>query len=196
MGRGLGRAQSARGTPGFSVSVNISGRQLRHRELAKDVQNALDRSGLPPACLVLEISESVLMDHSEENLGLLGELKSMGIRLAIDDFGTGYSSLSYLHRFPIDILKVDRSFIERLAGAAGDSGVVETIGRLGQSLRMETVAEGVELEEQVTILRTLGYDLAQGYHFSRPVEAEKLAELLGPRGLAARVLRGLGRNAA
>jgi diguanylate cyclase (GGDEF)-like protein/PAS domain S-box-containing protein len=168
--------------PWLTVSVNISGQQLRARSVVADVSSALNASNLPPHCLILEITESVLMDHTEENLELLRTLKEMGVRLAIDDFGTGYSSLSYLHRFPIDILKIDRSFVDRLGNSGEDSELVGTIVRLGQSLRMATVAEGVEVVEQVDVLHSLGCELAQGFHFSRPVIPEAVGALLTLHG--------------
>jgi diguanylate cyclase (GGDEF)-like protein/PAS domain S-box-containing protein len=176
--RELAGWRKAHGLPWLTVSVNISGYQLHHGGLVPDVSAALATSGLPAHCLVLEMTESVLMDHSEENLELLGSLKEMGVRLAIDDFGTGYSSLSYLHRFPVDILKIDRSFVERLGTSSGDSELVGTIVRLGQSLRMTTIAEGVEELEQVRLLRALGCELAQGFHFSRPIVAEAVEDHL------------------
>jgi diguanylate cyclase (GGDEF)-like protein/PAS domain S-box-containing protein len=176
--RELARWRKAHGLPWLTVSVNISGYQLHHGILVADVSAALATTGLPAHCLVLEMTESVLMDHSEENLELLGSLKEMGVRLAIDDFGTGYSSLSYLHRFPVDILKIDRSFVERLGTSSGDSELVGTIVRLGQSLRMTTIAEGVEEPEQVHLLRALGCELAQGFHFSRPIVSEAVEDHL------------------
>jgi diguanylate cyclase (GGDEF)-like protein/PAS domain S-box-containing protein len=166
------------GLPWLTISVNLSGYQLQHGSLVADVSAALAASDLPAHCLVLEMTESVLMDHSEENLELLGSLKEMGVRLAIDDFGTGYSSLSYLHRFPVDILKIDRSFVERLGTSGDDSELVGTIVRLGQSLRMTTIAEGVEEPEQVRLLQQLGCELAQGFHFSRPIFAEAVEDHL------------------
>ena len=165
--------------PRLYVSVNISGRQLKHSELIDDVADALSASGLPANCLVLEITESVLMEHTEENLAVLGSLREMGVRLAIDDFGTGYSSLSYLHRFPVDMLKIDRSFVDHLRGASEDTELVRTIVRLGQSLRMMTVGEGVEDHAQFLTLKRIGCDVAQGFYFSKPVAAELIDDMLG-----------------
>ncbi len=161
------------------VSVNISGRQLKHDEIIDEVAEALSASGLPPGCLVLEITESVLMEHTEENLLVLERLRGMGVRLAIDDFGTGYSSLSYLHRFPVDMLKIDRSFVDHLKGTSEDAELVRTIVRLGQSLRMVTVGEGVEDHAQFLTLKRIGCDLAQGFYFARPLPPERFEELLG-----------------
>jgi diguanylate cyclase (GGDEF)-like protein/PAS domain S-box-containing protein len=176
--RELARWRTEYDFPWLTVSVNLSGYQLHHSSLVADLSAALAASGLPAHCLVLEMTESVLMDHSEENLELLGALKENGVRLAIDDFGTGYSSLSYLHRFPVDILKIDRSFVERLGASTGDSELVGTIVRLGQSLRMTTIAEGVEEIEQVRVLRGLGCELAQGFLYSRPMRVDAVEDQL------------------
>src|SRR3954471_17786627 len=124
------------------------------------------------------MTESVLIDNRDETLKALTALRELGVKLAIDDFGTGYSSLSYLHRFPVDVLKIDRSFIEHLQGEGDDRALVGTIVRLGQSLRMATVAEGVEDASQAAALRAMGCDYAQGYHFSRPAPSELIDELL------------------
>jgi diguanylate cyclase (GGDEF)-like protein/PAS domain S-box-containing protein len=168
---------------GMTVSVNISGRHLEDASLIDDVQEALAKSGLEPRYLVLEMTESVLMDHTEENVELLGRLKELGVGLAIDDFGTGYSSLAYLHRFPADVIKIDRSFVERLGGSESDAELLRTIVQLGQSLRMVTVAEGVETEEQALALEAMGCELAQGFHFHRALAREHLEQLLGPATL-------------
>ncbi|MFP5394516.1 MAG: EAL domain-containing protein, partial [Gammaproteobacteria bacterium] len=121
--------------------------------------------------------EIVLIDHRDETLATLSRLHEMGVRLAIDDFGTGYSSLSYLHRFPVDVLKIDRSFVERLANG-GDGSLVSTILRLGQSLQLETVAEGIERPQEMLMLRRQGCTTGQGYHFSPPVPADEVAVML------------------
>jgi EAL domain-containing protein (putative c-di-GMP-specific phosphodiesterase class I) len=151
-----------------------------------DVREALEESGLPPDSLVLEMTESVLMDDSETVLDILRRLKALGIRLAIDDFGTGYSSLSYLHRFPVDILKIDRSFVERLSHASDNAELARTIVRLGQSLQLVTVAEGVEDSAQFLALRRMGCDVGQGYYFGRPMETGDMERLLGDELAAAK----------
>jgi diguanylate cyclase (GGDEF)-like protein/PAS domain S-box-containing protein len=161
------------------MSVNVSAKHLQHSRLLHDVRDALDASGVPARALLLEMTESVLMAHTAENLALLARLKEMGIRIAIDDFGTGYSSLAYLHRFPADVIKIDRSFIDRIGGSSHDIELVKTIVRLGQSLSMITVAEGVEEPGQAHALRSMGCELAQGYHFSRPVPPAQLEQQLG-----------------
>jgi diguanylate cyclase (GGDEF)-like protein/PAS domain S-box-containing protein len=166
----------------LTMGVNISGRQLERPNFAEHVAEALEESGLPPELLVLEMTESVLLDDTGATLGRVKQLKELGVHLAIDDFGTGYSSLSYLHRFPVDVLKIDRSFIEHLQGKDDDRALVGTIVRLGQSLRMATVAEGVEDPTQVAALRAMGCDFAQGYHFSRPAPAELIDGLLAAEG--------------
>ena len=155
----------------LSVSVNLSGRQLQTSELPSIVPQALLDAGLAPGRLTLEMTESVLIDRSDETLALLHELRRIGVRLAIDDFGTGYSSLSYLHRFPVDVVKVDRSFIESLTGEADETGLVGSIIRIGQGLRLTTVAEGIEDAAQLRALQRLGCEHGQGYLFARPMSA-------------------------
>jgi diguanylate cyclase (GGDEF)-like protein/PAS domain S-box-containing protein len=162
----------------LTLSINLSGRQLQHPEVVYDVADALRGSGLPPSSLVLEMTESVLMDDNEKVLTILRKLKELGVRLAIDDFGTGYSSLSYLHRFPVDILKIDRSFVERLSRMSDDAELARTVVRLGQSLQLVTVAEGVEDHAQFLALRRMGCDIGQGFYFGRPMEPEQLERLL------------------
>jgi EAL domain-containing protein (putative c-di-GMP-specific phosphodiesterase class I) len=135
--------------------------------------------------LCLEMTESVLLTDTDENLTQLQRLKALGVTLAMDDFGTGYSSLAYLRRYPMDILKIDRSFVDKLCGDREDEALVRTIVRLGRSLGMTTVAEGIETVGQLVTLRELGCDLAQGFYLSRPlpaVEAERvLAEGLSQK---------------
>jgi EAL domain-containing protein (putative c-di-GMP-specific phosphodiesterase class I) len=125
------------------------------------------------------MTESVLMDDNETVLEILRQLKQLGIRLAIDDFGTGYSSLSYLHRFPVDILKIDRSFVERLNRTFDNAELAWTVVRLGQSLQLQTVAEGVEDSAQFLALRRMGCDVGQGYYFGKPMPSEEISRLLG-----------------
>jgi EAL domain-containing protein (putative c-di-GMP-specific phosphodiesterase class I) len=162
----------------LTVSVNLSGRQLARPDIVHEVRDALKRSGLQPHALILEMTESVLMEHTTENLERLRAIRNMGIKLAIDDFGTGYSSLSYLQRFPVDILKIDRSFVERIGTPEGDDGLVRTILALSANMQLATVAEGVENHRQMLALRRLGCDQAQGFHISRPINAADLATLL------------------
>jgi diguanylate cyclase (GGDEF)-like protein len=164
--------------PGLTMSVNLSVRQLTCPELVADVAAALRHSGLPPDRLVLEITESVLMEDVERSVRSLELLKSIGIRLAIDDFGTGHSSLSYLRQLPVDILKIDRSFVSELGGASDRHTIAGVVVSLGRSLGLRTVAEGVEEPGQLSALRAAGCDDAQGFLLSRPAPAERIAQLL------------------
>ena len=167
---------AAAGRP-LKMSVNVSVRQLDQVELAETVAAVLAETGMPAEQLCLEMTESVLMTDTEANLEQLVRLKALGLTLAIDDFGTGYSSLAYLRRFPVDTLKIDRSFVERLGMLAGDTALTDTIVRLGRSLGMSTVAEGIEELGQLTALREMGCGFAQGYYFSRPVPADQAGRL-------------------
>ena len=160
------------------VCVNLSGRQLRHPELVKDVGRALQETGLEPENLDLEITESVLIEDQLSNLTTLRELKRLGVKLIIDDFGTDYSSLSYLKRLPADFLKIDRSFIGGLGEDPKDEGIVSAVIDLARVLGMEEIAEGVETTEQAAYLRELGCRFAQGYLFSKPLPAEEIGALL------------------
>jgi EAL domain-containing protein (putative c-di-GMP-specific phosphodiesterase class I) len=164
--------------PPLSVCVNLSAKQVRHPSLIRDVSSALSESGLGSGSLVLEITESTLMQETEANEALLEELKGLGVRLAIDDFGREYSSLSYLKRLPVDILKIDGSFVEGLGEDPRDAAIVETIISLAHSLGLEAVGEGVESDEQLEYLRKMGCDLVQGYHLARPLPSEAVESLL------------------
>ena len=156
------------------VAVNISARHLENGDLAKDVALALAESGLEAGNLVIELTESTIMHNTEANLARLVQLKSLGVRLAIDDFGTGYSSLSYLHRFPIDILKIDRSFVGRLTNLSNGSELARAVITLSDTLGLDTVAEGIELEGQVDALRSLGCVAGQGFLFAKAGTLERL----------------------
>ena len=162
------------------VSVNLSGRQARDPALVQNVLNVLAETGLPPHMLELEITESVLMEDIEANIALLEALHLAGISLSIDDFGTGYSSLAYLQRFPIQKLKIDRSFVQRMPGDG--EAIAGAVIAMAHSLKMEVVAEGVEDAEQLALLRKAGCDLGQGYLFSRPLQAQPLMAWLQRRG--------------
>jgi diguanylate cyclase (GGDEF)-like protein/PAS domain S-box-containing protein len=161
------------------VAVNISPRQFTDPDLLDYLAQTLRETGLAPRYLELEVTESMVMHNTERAIKLLTAIKEMGIRLAIDDFGTGYSSLAQLKRFPIDTLKVDRSFIRDVATNAGDRAITEAIIAMGKSLSLTIVAEGVETQEQQTFLEERACDEMQGYYFSRPVVADQFAELLG-----------------
>jgi diguanylate cyclase (GGDEF)-like protein/PAS domain S-box-containing protein len=163
-----------------SVSVNISGRQLREEHFVEEVEEILRQTGVPASAVTLEITESVIMHDSEQSLRTLSALKALGLRLAIDDFGTGYSSLSYLQRFPVDILKIDRAFVEGVATEGSDAALARTIVSLGTTLTLHTVAEGVEVESQRVALRQMGCQLGQGYLFSPPMPAQHVLPWLVP----------------
>jgi diguanylate cyclase (GGDEF)-like protein/PAS domain S-box-containing protein len=157
------------------MEVNLSARQVDHPDIVPTVESILRSTGLPPGNLTLEITESALMHDAVSALQVLKALKSIGVSLAIDDFGTGYSSLSYLQRFPLDVLKVDKSFVDDLDDGQG-AEIVSAVVNLAHALGLRVVAEGVETERQLNALQELGCDFAQGYLFSRPVPASELCE--------------------
>jgi EAL domain len=174
----------------FRIAVNLSARQVRMQSLERIVLDALAETGLPPACLELELTESVVMDDIAHAVSCLQDLKRHGIQLSLDDFGTGYSSLAYLSRFPIDTLKIDRSFLELVPANAQAVGLVGTIIASARALGMQVIAEGVEREAQVRFLAGIGCDEIQGYYFSKPVPAAQLtAMLLAHERLPARLRR-------
>ncbi|MEY2457150.1 MAG: hypothetical protein QOK06_2244, partial [Acidimicrobiaceae bacterium] len=160
------------------VSVNLAPRQLVDPALVNDAALAIGSSGIAPDDLILEITESSMMHDPDTTVGRLTELKALGVRLAVDDFGTGYSSLSYLQRFPIDILKIDQSFVAGIDGDAEDSALARAIVRLAQTLQLTAIAEGVETQPQLDRLRDLGCEYAQGYHLCRPQDAESIGAVL------------------
>jgi EAL domain-containing protein (putative c-di-GMP-specific phosphodiesterase class I) len=161
-----------------TVSVNLSGRQFSQADLIDQISSALRESGLRAGNLKLEITESMVMENFDTAIDMLTQLRSLGVGLSIDDFGTGYSSLSYLHRFPIDTLKIDRSFVTQMTDNSENAEIVRTIVTLARSLDMEVVAEGVETADQLRRLGDLGCDYGQGYLFSRPVGPGLAADLL------------------
>jgi diguanylate cyclase (GGDEF)-like protein len=161
------------------VAVNLSPVQFKNRRLFETVQAALRKSGLPPSRLELEITESLLLADNEPTLDTLHRLRALGVRVSMDDFGTGYSSLSYLRSFPFDKIKIDRSFMRDLGVTRDSLAIVKAVIGLGQSLGMETTAEGVETEEQLAAVRAQGCDEVQGFLFSRPLTLPALRELLG-----------------
>ncbi|MBA2312299.1 MAG: EAL domain-containing protein [Actinobacteria bacterium] len=162
----------------FSISVNLSARQLQRSDLIQHVSGALQESGLPAHRLTLEITESVLMRDTEATSKQLHGLRELGVKLAVDDFGTGYSSLGYLQSFPIDTLKIDRSFIAGISGGPEDSALARAIVKLGRSLNLETVAEGIEMAEQVSELEVIGCTMGQGFFYTEPLEETKMEALL------------------
>jgi EAL domain-containing protein (putative c-di-GMP-specific phosphodiesterase class I) len=162
-------------TPNGSVEVNLSARQIDHPDLVPTVERILSETGLDPENLTLEITESALMRDGPAALVVLQALKALGVSLAIDDFGTGYSSLSYLQRFPLDILKIDKSFVDDLGKGRG-AAIVSAVINLAHALGLKVVAEGVENEQQLEVLRELSCDFAQGFLFSEPLQALELGQ--------------------
>jgi diguanylate cyclase (GGDEF)-like protein/PAS domain S-box-containing protein len=166
------------GLPMLPVAVNISAKQCAQYDLAEVVKRALDRSGLAPHYLELELTESISMADPEQSVPMMENMKRIGVELSIDDFGTGYSNMSYLRRFPIDRLKLDLSFVREITTDAGSLAIADAIIAMSHSLHMEVVAEGVETEAQLALLASRHCDIVQGYFFSRPLEAARLEELL------------------
>ena len=171
------------GQPPLNIAVNLSARQFAQKDLVQSVARILKATGLDPARLEFEITESMVMRDPENAVVLLKALKAMGIRLSIDDFGTGYSSLSYLKRFPIDSVKIDRSFIRDLPEDGEDAAITQAIIAMAHSLRLKVIAEGVETEAQLEFLRRHGCDEMQGYLFSKPLPEAELLQFLSPREL-------------
>jgi EAL domain-containing protein (putative c-di-GMP-specific phosphodiesterase class I) len=161
-----------------TITVNLSGKQILEEALPREVEEALSASRLAPECLILEITETVIMQETEQTLARLNELKELGVRLAIDDFGTGYSSLSYLQQFPVDIIKIDRSFTDALLRGPNETALVRTIIALADMLSLRSVAEGVEDTQQESQLRLLGCDAGQGFLFGHPMNGDAVSALL------------------
>lgn len=161
------------------MSVNISARQFQQPEIVAEVRQALEATGFDPQLLRLEITESLTMGDAGRAVRILTEIKQLGVLISVDDFGTGFSSLSYLHRLPIDVLKIDRSFISDMEGSEESRQIVRTIMNLAQSLELQVIAEGTEAEAQVAQLDALGCQFAQGYYFSKPLDATAAQRLLG-----------------
>jgi diguanylate cyclase (GGDEF)-like protein/PAS domain S-box-containing protein len=166
------------GLQAVPVAVNISFLEFRNKQFLEHVQVALKETCLDPKYLDLELTETVLMQHAESTIYVLGQLKDIGLRLAVDDFGTGYSSLSYLTRFPIDSLKLDQSFVHNIITKSNDAIVISAVIGMAHNLKQSIVAEGVESKEQVAFLQAHGCDEGQGYYFSRPASAQRFAPLL------------------
>ncbi len=166
------------GLPKICMSVNISAIDFRQRDFVESIEQILQQTGMDPTCLELEITEGVLMQNVEATVNTLNRIKALGVRLAIDDFGTGYSSLSYLRRFPIDVLKIDQSFIRGLSSDSNDAALVSAIISLGRSLNLTIIAEGVETLEQLEFLKAHQCEEVQGYYFSKPVEPDAFVQYL------------------
>jgi len=161
-----------------TLALNISGQHFRKNELLEIVTAVLSESGLDPALLELELTEGVLMAHTEKTVQTLKSLKSMGVKLAIDDFGTGFSSLSYLKRFPVDVLKIDRTFINDITNDPDDAAITLATIEMAHTLKLQVIAEGVETQEQLDFLQKHGCDIYQGFLFSRPVSPGEIPALL------------------
>jgi len=163
---------------GLWISINLSGVQLKEAAVVDRVAEALRDCGLPARSLVLELTESVAMDNPAATKTLLMQLRAMGIRISVDDFGTGYSSLAYLRQFPVDTLKLDRSFVRGMETHKDSAEIVGSLTAMGQQLGLHVVAEGVDNERQLSLLRTLQCDSAQGYLFAKPLDADRATEVL------------------
>ena len=167
--------------PPLTINLNITPKQFAQPDLASQIGKTLQETGLDPCCVNLEITETIAMGDAQRSTVVLSELKALGVHLDIDDFGTGYSSLSRLQRFPVDTLKIDRSFISRIDTDLATHEIVRIIVILAHGLRLKVVAEGVETQAQVDLLKDIGCELAQGYFYSRPVPAEAIEQLLNAR---------------
>ena len=168
----------------FVMNVNLSSRQLVRDLIADEVAAAVDEFGIRASWLVLEVTETVLMADPVAAAVALGHIRDLGVRVALDDFGSGYSSLSHLRRFPIDIVKIDKSFVDDVAGDGAESAIARGIIELGRAMKIQTVAEGIEQDEQAETLRTLGCELGQGFFFSEPLSPERWEEMLDGRAAA------------
>ncbi|MGK7889668.1 MAG: EAL domain-containing protein, partial [Leptolyngbyaceae cyanobacterium] len=166
------------GHPPLIISVNLSGRQFTQPDLVQNIKTILDQTGLEGKYLKLELTESILMDDVDAVIDTLNQMKQLDLQVSIDDFGTGYSSLSYLHRFPINTLKVDRSFVMHIDEMGEDHAIVETIITLGHHLGMDVIAEGIETAEQAQKLKDLQCEYGQGYFFAKPMPADEIETLL------------------
>jgi EAL domain-containing protein (putative c-di-GMP-specific phosphodiesterase class I) len=166
------------GAPDFVLAINLSPVQFRRGNIEGIVAQALELSGLNPACLELELTESTLVQNPEEFIETLRKLKALGVKLSIDDFGTGYSNLAYLQRFEVDKIKIDQSFVRRLEESKPDHAIVNAIIQMAKSLNLVTTAEGIETEAIRRMLIELGCDQGQGYLFARPQSAPQFEALI------------------
>ena len=162
----------------FIVSVNVSVRQFRQDDIVQTIADVLRETGLEARYLEIELTESAVMHDADQFIAMLNQLNDLGVQISIDDFGTGYSSLSYLKRFPVDRLKVDRSFVQDIATDVDDATIVRTVIALGHNLGLKVVAEGVETEQQLEFLRANHCDELQGYYFGMPLPVDEFAEML------------------
>jgi EAL domain-containing protein (putative c-di-GMP-specific phosphodiesterase class I) len=165
----------------LKVAVNISGKQMKHPRFLEMLTGIIHETGVDPRNLELEFTESVIMDNVDNTIQIFGKLKEMGIQLSIDDFGTGYSSLNYLKHFPVDRIKIDKSFVADVNRKESDAAIIEAIVSMAQSLSLRVVAEGVENSDQLHSLSKLGCDEVQGFYLAMPMHAEALEEKLGKK---------------
>jgi EAL domain-containing protein (putative c-di-GMP-specific phosphodiesterase class I) len=172
------RAWVDAGLPVMTMAVNVSAKQFENENFMRDIFAILDETGLDPRCLELELTESVLMRRAELTTSTLLTLREKGIQVAVDDFGTGYSSLSYLRKFPLDALKIDRSFVSQITTIPDEMTIVRAIISMGRSLNLRVIAEGVETHDQLDFLKLHQCDEAQGYYFSPPLPPQEFARLL------------------
>ncbi len=172
---GLWQRFSPDGRP-FRVAVNLSAHQVQ-RDLPRKLHDLAGQNHVPLSTLTLEVTETVFMERTEEVEQIMSRLKTLGVRIAVDDFGTGYSSLSYLSRFPVDVLKIDRAFIEHVGCESDQAELARTIVELGRTLQLRTVAEGLENAEQVQLLKAMGCDRGQGFVFARPMPADAITQM-------------------
>jgi EAL domain-containing protein (putative c-di-GMP-specific phosphodiesterase class I) len=171
-------AWQKQGLPRLKIAVNLTARQFSDEHLLRDLATVLKSTGMQASLLELEIHESLLIQDIERTLRILTDLKSMGLKIAIDDFGTGYSSLASLQRFPLDTIKIDRSYIRDVATRGEDSSLTEAIIAMGKSLSLTVVAQGVETKEQADFLRQHACDEFQGFYFNKPMSADQFTQLL------------------
>ena len=172
----------------LSISVNLSGKHFVHPALVDQIRTVISETGITPSCLKLELTESALMENAEMATSMLKQIKETGVHISVDDFGTGYSSLSYLHRFPIDTLKVDRSFVSSMENGSENGEIVRTVIALAKALNLNVVAEGIETIHQFHQLRILGCEYGQGYLFSKPLPVAEIAKLLTDRNQWSNIL--------
>jgi EAL domain-containing protein (putative c-di-GMP-specific phosphodiesterase class I) len=176
--------------PDLYVAVNLSPLQVRDHTVVDTVRSALEDSGIAPSRLMLEITEGVLIDNPDEMVKRINDLHRLGVRIALDDFGSGYSSLGYLQRFPLDKLKIDRSFVTALGKSANSGVIIQAIVALGRALGLSVLVEGIETEQQRVLLRLAGCDEMQGFLFAKPAPAKAIDDLLG-QGKNARPVEAL-----
>ena len=179
-----GQRWQQEGLDGLHIAVNLSALQFQRPELRAELVDLLSTSGLAPGSLILEITESVVMEEAEAAVSLMREIHCLGVALSLDDFGQGYSSLSYLKRFPLDSVKIDKTFIDGVVANAEDRAIVRSVVAMARALGITTTAEGIETQDQLDCVRRLGVDVAQGYLFSRPVAAAAMPALVGARPAA------------